>query len=1266
MNQKKIGRNDPCPCGSGKKAKNCCGVASFPKFQRFPRAELGLLKTYFRNFDNKELFSILGGLQLVPENECHAVRLEIASNVACSIGQTKNENIDLEDFQEKINKFLSKFSDIGILEDPPEYLFTENIVFLGENYTVYVGNYYEENIILENFIEVLYGNIDLFPSDWISDIYSHTFAILWISDQIAHRLKHSRYMKCVNDYNFKIDDIFFPNGKEIFNFKNAVVFKKYDSNQPLPFDIQILKPFCAQISERSVKNLDLNKITLTIHPIIDLDNEIIILNPISLLCSLRHYVLKSIINNKLDKQFFELYINHLWKKSQEYLYMMYLDELDYSFPENSESLPIKEGLFNIDFDKVAYVQLICDNGDNYDFYDPKKEHNFDIIIEKIRERDIKILTKLKTEIPEIKDIFIMKILCDIGRTSIIKYQNIDNYRTLLITYENLRTLSHSGDCDQLTLWKFVKADIDASSYHEYYTFSFLDKFAFYLENNTLILETEGTPNVFLIGVGTGKKIRERVISTFDPHFAFIEIENLLSVLVKKRNSELNIPIYRMEYPVGEYMGYLIEGYEQPIWILYKYKQNLADFSSAISYWIWQFTSELKDYLQILGKRPIQIFFEVEDIENWNRYDRNYFIQKPQKCDFKYTIKNRDIFILIPKEITLHIQGINNSGDREIMRGFLLGIAELIKSESSIDILTDSKIEDLLNHFAPLGLKKQFFILLHKKEGLLIDNNLPDIRLIQEHDIQEQSLYLVDEIKKEISEQDLSVYSNSEICKTIVNIYMNRIKNLISKYNWIDLLKFFVSQIDSLLHTATRLSFIAPYQMASYPEDSEAILKQVSNSSKIDKTMLSMRILIEMIIIESPLGNQRISVEEIDKMVALTNNLYLAASSGDLYYYNILQENLIFGVGGRIHVPQLNLYSEKYSKFIHEVTEKNVEGSYDFFKGELDNQEEIIHSETGEFSTLLESALVAEFGLNSSDISNFFCCLIHSTELFICQDQDGPVYCLEYSEFVIRLKNNLGWSGNKIKSTINQFSMKKKDDGYNIYDEAPWKFRRDYSYARRPLLIGPDSNGNQVVIWGSLSSEKSIIYLQDLITEGRYDSSNSTDEMKKLISTIQNQKGDTFTDFVKDWFEKNSTTADWCIAKNVDLPILLDKIQKKDKELSIGDIDVLAINKRKYIIYSLECKNLNFARNSREVAQEIIRFYKGTKNDKSWILKHKKRDEWLKKNLDIVIEKYSLPLGQYQIKSLIISSKPLPSKFLYENDTGIPIISFSEIEENIIF
>lgn len=32
---KEVGRNDPCPCGSGKKYKKCCGLKSGPKQRTF-------------------------------------------------------------------------------------------------------------------------------------------------------------------------------------------------------------------------------------------------------------------------------------------------------------------------------------------------------------------------------------------------------------------------------------------------------------------------------------------------------------------------------------------------------------------------------------------------------------------------------------------------------------------------------------------------------------------------------------------------------------------------------------------------------------------------------------------------------------------------------------------------------------------------------------------------------------------------------------------------------------------------------------------------------------------------------------------------------------------------------------------------------------------------------------------------------------------------------------------------------------------------------
>ena len=78
----------------------------------------------------------------------------------------------------------------------------------------------------------------------------------------------------------------------------------------------------------------------------------------------------------------------------------------------------------------------------------------------------------------------------------------------------------------------------------------------------------------------------------------------------------------------------------------------------------------------------------------------------------------------------------------------------------------------------------------------------------------------------------------------------------------------------------------------------------------------------------------------------------------------------------------------------------------------------------------------------------------------------------------------------------------------------------------------------------------------------------------------------------------------------------DFITNQDSNHS--DIDVLAIDEKSEIIYSIECKNLNFGRNAREMANEIIRLYHGSDGEDSWILKHKKRNQWLKENFEDVI------------------------------------------------
>lgn len=50
---KKVGRNDPCPCGSGKKFKNCClGNSDYNETRELSQKEMQDLKFGYKNIDD--------------------------------------------------------------------------------------------------------------------------------------------------------------------------------------------------------------------------------------------------------------------------------------------------------------------------------------------------------------------------------------------------------------------------------------------------------------------------------------------------------------------------------------------------------------------------------------------------------------------------------------------------------------------------------------------------------------------------------------------------------------------------------------------------------------------------------------------------------------------------------------------------------------------------------------------------------------------------------------------------------------------------------------------------------------------------------------------------------------------------------------------------------------------------------------------------------------------------------------------------------------
>lgn len=118
-------------------------------------------------------------------------------------------------------------------------------------------------------------------------------------------------------------------------------------------------------------------------------------------------------------------------------------------------------------------------------------------------------------------------------------------------------------------------------------------------------------------------------------------------------------------------------------------------------------------------------------------------------------------------------------------------------------------------------------------------------------------------------------------------------------------------------------------------------------------------------------------------------------------------------------------------------------------------------------------------------------------------------------------------------------------------------------------------------------------------------------------------------------------------------------ERLNSESDLGDIDILAIDKERRNLFSIECKNVNYARSPREMENEKERFMGNGSEDKSWIDRHRERDQWLRDNLQVLTNLYGLPTAP-SIHSVILTSEEIPTTFVSKN-VPMPVLSFTQLK-----
>lgn len=121
-NTPSIGRNEPCPCGSGKKYKRCCGVGAAPKLTqpKFDPSQMPAMPPGMENMDPQMMMQAAQMLQRLPRGQLQRLQSIMQRAMA---GQDVTQEAEAfqkmlpPDFQQMMTQFAMAAGQGGMLGD---------------------------------------------------------------------------------------------------------------------------------------------------------------------------------------------------------------------------------------------------------------------------------------------------------------------------------------------------------------------------------------------------------------------------------------------------------------------------------------------------------------------------------------------------------------------------------------------------------------------------------------------------------------------------------------------------------------------------------------------------------------------------------------------------------------------------------------------------------------------------------------------------------------------------------------------------------------------------------------------------------------------------------------------------------------------------------------------------------------------------------------------------------------------------------------------
>jgi hypothetical protein len=1217
------------------------------------------IRAQLEPFDRLDLISKLAGLRLHPKNGGRSLRLDFLLHIAASMNHKEGKKIKRKSMEAIGNSKLIK-EEIALNEDPMSELFCDEIGFIGGGYRVFPGPTPSLVFNFKTLLKTLFSQSNNnFPTHLKHELKSQTLFVLNVSEKIADRIDIKRYTGSED-----IGTLFVPFEKELELLGKATVFhheELYKIALSCKTDMEEIKWLFSKSGEVDPDSYNFENGDLLERPILKINDLYVVTDPSALLGSFMQRVLIRMQEENFLEAFAQTYNLAVWDSVQKYIERMNVHKLKGWPSEHRKEISLIDGGFIFDTDKCLIVFLV---GDNFLELDQNQIRIDPCQIEQRRDEIVKSLCSQKYPPNEFLFLYVLSDYRRAISFSFPKPERSHQSFHIPMSADGLEIISILEMGKSLFLYKYGKAKEVSRQKSKVVSIEPLSEYELFRKcEYSFYVSDKARPNLLLTSDDFAQSAKLEAMRRLDPHYVYNPDRNSVSEMIRIHDG--STPLYFSESFMRSKLYILLEDLPIPIWFFSGSALHMSkEIIEMLGYWFY----ELKDFLTLILEpikhhiRYLKFYISISDPTLWTVVPRSESkTKKSSKNDsssglvieMKYpTIINLKFY---PK-LTELLYDETNKGERYIITLILKSFGRLCDYlKISTDQLSESIINDAINKFIPLGRKKKLNLYDAGHFPEIIPDYLPEIRFLDPIDVN----FLLDEIGDYITDMGLSTRTDQNEQSKFINEYVvkylwHKLRDEIRTIRGDTLLLYLISKNEAITRRREILDLQLPMRLEIKSWE-EAFSDYSEDHKEISLTASACRFLVECAISYHPSGYKPISHALYDKLLATASAIIDWGFTSDLIAYGIGNFKIRILPSNRIGHSSSQV-DEAFHRFSDEYL-KHKTYHLTQYASNYSNKEnsQTIDKEKKNKSVEVSPALKKEFGFRMEELmkmDEFLKGIAPQTNYIIRVAQD---------ELIEILRKKI--SEEAILSIIKTFSLCQRANyfshpGYKdipFYEFYPWRFNRGFSHMRRPLLKIQAGSGVYLLV-GYRHWRKSLRNFFNLLNNGRLLSNAQTKEFKRLITKMSQPYGERFN---REIAKLLTDRPHYNVYQNI------KKFGKKRLEvrkgISLGDIDVLAINAKKYKIFIIECKNLLIARTPYELKFEIQKVFE---DEKSHISKHQKRTEWIKENLQIVLDHFGLKYSKkWQVRSLFVHNEPLFSSH-FKKAKGMRILSSEEFRDLI--